>query len=132
MKYKIINIKTGEPIKGPKHFNSRTKAEKYFSYTRENRADYIICKDSDFELESKIKYYDQAMMDLYHEIEITKNPETLMQLVIIMKDVLRKRRKAKNKNSGLGTSSIIIDAYKYRTTVLEDYGFFEEEEIYNW
>ena len=133
MRYQVINRETGEPIKGPPHFTSLSKAKKYFEYCRhEDISKYKFCKVENDELKTMVKYYDNALLDLYHEIEITRNPDTLMQLVKIMKDVLKKRRKVKNKLKGLGTGSIMVDAYKYRTTILEDYGFFEEEEIYNW
>lgn len=130
MRYKIIDIRTNKPI-GPFYFNSLTKAQNYFNNCGVDKEHCKLVPVTDLELKSTIDYYDKALMDLYHEIEITKNEKDLLRLISILKDVLKKRRKVKNKSRGI-SSSIMISDYRYRTSILEDYGFFEEEEIYNW
>lgn len=130
MRYKIIDIRTNKPV-GPFYFNSLTKAQNYFNNCGVDKEHCKLIPVTDLELKSTIDYYDKALMDLYHEIEITKNEKDLFRLINILKDVLKKRRKVKNKSRGI-SSSIMISDYRYRTSILEDYGFFEEEEIYNW
>lgn len=130
MRYKIIDIRTNKPV-GPFYFNSLTKAQNYFNNCGVDKEHCKLVPVTDLELKSTIDYYDKALMDLYHEIEITKNEKDLLRLINILKDVLKKRRKVKNKSRGI-SSSIMISDYRYRTSILEDYGFLEEEEIYNW
>lgn len=109
------------------YFRNRTSAKNYYSNSLKDSKEFEIRPVIEDDLKQTIKYYDDALKDIYHAIELEKDDDRLVTLAYIAKDVLKRRRKLKNKQRGFGNTSIMLSAWKNRTTILQDYGYQEGE-----
>ena len=126
MQYCIVNLNDGQ-VHLDLHFRNRTSAMNYYSHSLRNSNEFVIKPFTDDDLKQTIKYYDNALKDIYHAIELEKDDDKLLMLAYITKDILKIRRKLKNKKSGLGNTAAMITPWKNRTTILQDYGYQENE-----
>ena len=125
MRYCIVGLQDGN-IYLNLYFKNRKSARNYYSNSLKDSKEFEIRPVIDDELKQTVKYYDDALKDIYHAIELEKDDDRLITLAYISKDVLKRRRKLKNKQRGFGNTSISLSAWKNRTTILQDYGYLEE------
>lgn len=126
MRYCIVSLQDGN-IYLNLHFKNLKSARNYYSNSLKDSKEFEIRPVIEDDLKQTVKYYDDALKDIYHAIELEKDDDKLITLAYIAKDVLKRRRKLKNKQRGVGNTSIMLSVWKNRTTILQDYGYQEGE-----
>ena len=121
MRYIIINSLTQEPIKQSGevlNFRNYTTAEKYFRLSLKEDKQYFIKQNPDTELKEQLNIITNEINDIYHAIENAKSDTDLLLFARTLQDVLKKRRKIKNKLHGARGNPQKATQYKNRTCIL--------------
>ena len=121
MRYIIININTNEPVKQGNNiifFKTQTTAKKYYDVSLKNKENYQIKESPDMVSKKQLAHIENEIKDIYHAIENAKSNEELLRLANILQDVLKNRRKIKNKLKGAKGNIQFATPYKNRTLIL--------------